>query len=112
MDFLSKWGRSGQWEVEYLLQPGESVQWEIRERGKRNKREGRIDAVMGTLTMLLQSSPTGVHGSQVVELMMKEGMSKPSVYRHLKTLVDEEKLKVRIEGNGKIYELCPARETA
>jgi len=105
VDVLSKWGRSGQWEVEYLLQEDQSVKWEIRDRERRRgKGQARKQAVWDTLKALHEKEAKPIPGTQLVLAMKDQGLSKTKVYDYLKDLENDGKIKPVPNGNSTTYE--------
>jgi len=104
MEFNSKWGRSGQWEIEYSRQEDGSVKWDFRELIRKCKKSDiKMDAVLATVSALKSTYENKVPGPQIVAVMTQEGMSKPTVYRYLSMLVDSGKLSAIVEGTTKFY---------
>ena len=114
VDWTSKWGRSGQWEVEYLPQLDMSVRWDIRSRGKHEEQEDakerqssdeRKASVLKAIRDLALQGTIGVFGNQVVTIMQDKGLGKTITYRYLAELVNEGKLTEKVEGKGVKYEI-------
>lgn len=60
------------------------------------------------LTLLLDRSSAGEHGTSVSQIVSELGISQPTVSKHLKVLRDAELVAVREEGQHRYYSLTAA----
>lgn len=108
MEWDSKWGRSGQWEVEYLPQENGSIKWELRRRGKAKKKtEKNIEMALKAFDTLLPSHADGkISGSTLCELMGEWGINLRSAQRYLQATAETGLLNATFLGIGKgtLYE--------
>ena len=92
VSIISKWGFSGDWEIEYIPEGDEFVRWEISEKENLGKGKKQKLLILRAVQGLMPTHPEGVKGAELVEILKDQGLGRSSIYRYLLILCGEGKL--------------------